>query len=150
MIKQTIESDLKSAMLAGDRLVVDVLRTFKSVILDQEVKLGKREAGLSDEEVTVLLQKEVKKRVDAAELYKNAGDEERTKNELAEVEILKKYMPEMMSEEEITGLVKEVIATTSEPSMQKMGQIIGAVKAQTGTKADGAIIARIVKEELSR
>lgn len=149
MIKQTIEDDIKSAMLSGDKRLVEVLRTVKSSILDVEVNFGKREVGLTDEEVVVLLQKESKKRIDAAELYTKAGDEVRASKEQYEVEVIKKYLPEMMSDSEISVIVGEVIALTPEPSMQKMGQVIGQVKLKTGVRADGAVIARIVKEKLS-
>lgn len=149
MIKQTIDTDIKSAMLSGDKNLVSVLRTIKSAILDVEVNSGKREEGLDEDTVISLLQKESKKRSEAAELYTKAGDEERASKELYEVEVLKKYLPEMLSDEEIAKTVDEVIASTPEASMQKMGQIIGQVKAKTGTRADGAVIARIVKEKLS-
>jgi len=149
MIKQSIDKEIKSAMLSGDKETVSVLRTIKSVILDAEVKTGKRQEGLADEDVIGLLQKEVKKRFEAAELYKNAGDQQRADKELHETEIINKYLPEMMSEEEIAKVVREIISTTEDVSMQKMGKIIGAVKAKTGSSADGAVIARLVKEQIN-
>lgn len=150
MIKQSIDNDIKTAMLAGDKETVSILRTVKSVILDAEVKTGKRQEGLPDEDVISLLQKEVKKRNDASELYKQAGDSERADKEFHETEVINKYLPEMMSEEELKQVVLEVIAQTDDVSMQKMGQIIGAVKSRLGSKADGALVAKIVKEEINR
>lgn len=149
MIKQSIDNDIKSAMLAGNKDLVATLRTIKSVLLDAEVNSGRRETGLPEEEVIVLLQKEAKKRSEAADLYKNAGDLERASKETAEAEIIKKYLPAMMSEDEIADIVDAVIASMEDVSMQQMGQVIGKVKAKTGPKADGAVIARIVKEHLA-
>jgi len=149
MIKQSIDNDIKAAMLSGDKETVSVLRTVKSVILDAEVKHGKREEGLADDDVIALLQKEVKKRFEAAELYKNANDKQRSDKELAETVIINKYLPAMMTDNEISAIVQEVIANTDDASMQKMGQIIGAVKSKTGASADGSVIARIVKEQLN-
>lgn len=149
MIKQAIDTDIKSAMLSGDKRLVEVLRTIKSSILDVEVNTGKREEGLDEETVITILQKESKKRSEAAELYAKAGDNERAAKEKYEVEVLQKYLPEMMGVDQITEIVSQVIATTPDASMQKMGQIIGQVKAKTGAQADGAVIARIVKEKLT-
>jgi uncharacterized protein YqeY len=149
MIKQSIDDDIKTAMLGGDRETVNILRTVKSVILDEEVKQRKRQEGLPDDQIVALLQKEVKKRTEASELYKNAGDSERAAKELRETVVINKYLPAMMSDDEVAEIVKEVIAQTDDVSMQKMGQIIGAVKAKTGPAADGSVIARLVKEQIT-
>ena len=149
MIRQSIDNDIKTAMLTGNKEVVNALRTVKSVILNAEVNSGKRQDGLGDEETVVLLQKEVKKRSESAELYKSAGDEERASKELFEIECISKYLPEMMNDDEIRTVIDEVISSTEDVSMQKMGQIIGAVKAKTGSKADGGAIARLVKEQIN-
>ncbi len=150
MIKQTIESDIKNAMLAGDKQLVSTLRTIKSVILDAEIREGARDKGLPEEVVVALLQKEAKKRSEASELYANANDQERADKELYEKDVLQKYLPEQLDETAITGVVNEVLASMDNPNIQMMGQVIGAVKARTGASADGAVIARIVKERLAK
>lgn len=149
MIKNQIDADLKTALLSGDKELTTTLRTIKSVILDAEVATGKREEGLDDDSIINILIKESKKRNDSANIYKQAGDNERAKKELAENEVISKYMPKMMSQDEITELAKEVIDSIENPSIQQMGQIIGQVKSKTGPLADGALIAKIVKEFLS-
>ena len=88
MLKDTIQSDLKAAMLSGDKTRASVLNMIKSVILNEEIARGIRDTGLQDEAVLLLLQKEAKKRVDAAELYKNADDDGRAAIELAESELI--------------------------------------------------------------
>ena len=144
MLKEQINADLKTAMLARNAFETTVLRGLKASILDEEVKLGKREEGLSDAEIEMLVAREVKKRKEAASLL----DEERAENELKEAEILSKYLPEMASEEEIRTAVKAEISAMGEVSIKQMGAIIGKMKAKFGNSADGAVLAKIVKEEL--
>jgi hypothetical protein len=145
MLKEQINADLKTAMLARNAFETTVLRGLKASILDEEVKLGKREEGLNDTETETLVAREVKKRKEAASLL----DEERAENELKEAEILSKYLPEMASEEEIRAAVKDEISITGEVSIKQMGAIISKMKAKFGNSADGAVLAKIVKEELS-
>lgn len=149
-VKQQIDTDLKAAMLAGEKELVTVLRGLKAVILNAEVAEGAREEGLANEKVITLLQKEAKKRQESAELYKQGAREELAEKELSEKTIIEKYLPEQMSEEELGALVDEAIASTGASSMQQMGQVIGAVKSKAGASADGAVIARLVKERLSK
>lgn len=150
MIKQSIENDIKTAMLSGDKELVSVLRTIKSVLLDAEVNQNLRATGLSDEAVITLLQKEFKKRGEAAQVYDGAGDQERAGKERAEQTVIQKYLPAMMSEEEIAAIMNGVIGGMSDISIQNMGQIIGAVKAKTGNLADGSVIARLVKDVINQ
>ena len=145
MLKEQINADLKTAMLARNAFETTVLRGLKASILDEEVKLGKREEGLNNSEIETLVVREVKKRKEAASLL----DEERAENELKEAEILSKYLPEMASEDEIRVSVKAEIAEMGEVSIKQMGAIIGKMKAKFGNSADGAVLAKIVKEELS-
>lgn len=145
MLKEQINADLKTAMLARNAFETTVLRGLKASILDEEVKLGKREEGLNNDEIETLVAREVKKRKEAASLL----DEERAENELKEAEILSKYLPEMASEDEIRAAVKAEIAEMGEVSIKQMGVIIGKMKAKFGNSADGAVLARIVKGELN-
>lgn len=147
MIKDSINADLKTAMLGGDKELTNVLRVAKSVILDSEVNQGKREEGLSDNEVESLLQKEVKKRSEASEMYEKAGEKERADKEMYEVGVIQKYLPKALSEDELSIIVDEVISSLGDDA--NMGQIIGQVKAKTGASADGSMIANLVKGRLS-
>lgn len=149
MLKDTINSDLKAAMLSGDKERVEALKMLKTAITYKEVELGNRDTGLSDEQVVDVLTKEAKKRNDAAEMYAKAGRSEQAKAEQFEQEVIAKYLPEQASDEEIEAVVNEVISSFESPSMQQMGQIIGAAKSKLGQSADGARISALVKRKLS-
>lgn len=148
-LKQRINDDLKKAMLAGDPFVSGVLRNLKASILNEEVAQGKREEGLEDSDIEQIVAREIKKRDESARLYTDANREELADNEKKEAEALKVFLPEQLSEEEITQVVKRIIENSGADSMSAMGQTIGAVKKELGNSADGALIARIVKQELS-
>lgn len=147
-LKEQLDNDIKAALLSGDRFVAAVLRDFKAVILNEEVAQKKRDTGLDDAEIEKLFAREVKKRAESAALYDQAGRSELSENENAEMEVLKRYLPEQLSEEEITQTINKVIAELGASGPQAMGQVIGAVKAQLGTAADGATVARLVKAAL--
>lgn len=148
--KQQIEIDLKQAMLAGNKTLVTTLRGLKSAILYAEVASGDRDAGMDEQAVIMLLQKEAKKRQESAELYAKGGSDDRRDAELAEKKIIEKYLPTQLSEAEITGIVEEVIKNINASSIQQMGQVMSAVKGCLGPMADGSVVARIVKERLSQ
>ena len=142
-LKTKITTDLKTAMLARDAFTTNVLRGLKSAILDEEVKTGKRDEGLNDVEVEKILAREVKKRKEAASML----DEARAKNELKEAEVLQKYLPEMVSEEDLAKLVDEKVAEIGK-DVKNMGRIIGEIKGKLGASVDGALLSQIVKAKL--
>lgn len=147
-LKQQIEADLKTALLGGDKLAVEVLRGLKSAILYEEVAKKKRETGLDDAEIEQLFAKECKKRDESAALFEQGGNTESAKKERDEKIIIEKYLPEQITEEKLTAIIDEVIAATGASGAQAMGQVIGQVRAKVGSTADGASIARIVKQKL--
>lgn len=149
-LKEQIQGDMKAALLSGNRFEGDILRNLKAVILNEEVSKGLRETGLSDDQIEALIAKEVKKRQESVDLYQKNDREDLAKAEQNEIDVLKKYLPEQLSEEEIIKIVDEVISETGADNMKMMGQVVGQVKSKTGTKADGSIIAKIVKERLSK
>lgn len=148
MLKDTIQSDLKAAMLSGDKTRVSILNMVKSSILNEEIAKGIRGTGLEDDAVLQLLQKEVKKRTDAAEMYKKAGDEDRSKTEFFESEVIAKYLPQQLSDDELEAIVEDQISAIKPEVPKDMGRVIGAVKAKVGQQADGARIAQMVKQKL--
>lgn len=149
-LKDTIQNDMKAALLGGDRFVGDTLRNLKAAILNEEVALNKRDVGLTDEEVEKVIAREVKKRTESATLYEQNGRPELAETEKQEAEVLAKYLPQQLSEDEIKVIVIATIAELGISGPQAMGQVIGAVKSKVGNTADGAVIAKSVKEELSR
>ncbi len=149
-IKDRINSDLKTALLASDKQTATTLRGLKSVILDAEIKEGKRDSGLAEAAVVQLLVKQVKQRRESIELYDQAGAKDKADAERAEIDCIEQYLPEQMSEDDIKVLVDKAVEAAGQVSMQQMGQIIGQVKAQAGPSADGGVIAKLVKERLSQ
>lgn len=146
MLKNRIDADLKTAMLAGDKFLVTVLRGLKSNILNQEIATGKREEGLSDVEIEQVLAKQAKQRDESAELYVRGGNQPLADKELAEKETIVKYLPQQMGDDELRGLVESVVAEMGDGA--QIGQVIGAVKSKAGNSADGGRIASIVRETL--
>lgn len=147
-IKEQIDADLKTAMLGGDKTLTTTLRGLKSVILYAEVAKGNREEGLSDAEIIDAFSKEAKKRQESAELYVKGGNQERADAELLEKQVIEKYLPAQLSDDELKAIIDEVIAETGATGPQALGQVIGGVKARTKGAADGAKIAGFVKERL--
>lgn len=148
-LKSQIDNDLKAALLSGDRFVSEVLRGLKAVILDEEVKQGKRDEGLDDETIEKLIAREVKKRQDSATQYEAAGRPELVEAEKAESKVIEAYLPEQLSEDDIKKTIQETISAMGVSGPAAMGQVIGAVKGKLGNAADGATVARLVKEALA-
>ncbi len=147
--KSQIENDIKAALLGGDRFRADVLRNLKAAILNEEVAKGIRDEGIDDASLEQLIAREVKKRLDSVQQYTAAERPELAEAEQAEATILEAYLPEQLSEDEIQTVINETIATLGVSGPQAMGQVIGAVKGKLGTSADGATVARLVKESLA-
>jgi uncharacterized protein YqeY len=137
-------------MLSGDKRLVEVLRGLKSAILYKEVADGKREAGLSDEEIVTVFKKEQKSRRDAIALYEQAKETARADEEKYQLDVISKYMPEELSEEAVVSLVREVLDELGieQPETKDMGRIIGAIKVKA-SNADGALVAKVVKEQVN-
>ena len=148
-LAEQIQNDMKAALLGGDRFVGDTLRNLKAAILNEEVASGKRDEGLSDTEIEQIVAREVKKRHESVKLYEANDRPELAEPEKQEIAILEKYLPAQLSEAELITIVDEQI-TALGADMSKMGQVIGAVKANVGTSADGATIATLVKQRLSK
>lgn len=148
-LKEQLDADIKTALLGGERFRAEVLRGLKAAVLNEEVAQGVRDAGLSDAGIEQIIVKEVKKRADSAAQYEAAGRPELVEAENAEAAVLKEYLPEQLSEEEVKTVIDKTIATLGVSGPQAMGQVIGAVKGKLGSSADGAVIARLVKEALA-
>jgi uncharacterized protein len=150
MIKDQINKDLKQAMLDGNKELVSALRNIKSVIGYSEVAQNKRDEGLSDKELLTLLGKESKKRLEAAELYKKAGDKQRTDAELFEKGIIDKYLPEAMNENEISELVDRAEKELGEITQKTMGRAISLVRELSDNRAEGGVVARLVSQKIKK
>ncbi len=149
MLEQQLEQDIKAAQLGGDTFRLTTLRGIKATLLNVKVATGKRDTGLTDEEVLPILAKESKKRQESAEMYQQGNASERAEAELAEKAIIDAYLPAQLSEDDIAGMIDEAIAATGAQGLADIGKVIGQVKGRTGASADGAVIARLVKEKLA-
>ncbi len=147
-LKEQIQNDLKTALLGRLRFEAETLRGLKAAILNEEVALGKRDEGLSDEQIEKIIAREVKKRLEAAALYDQNMREDAADDERREADVLRKYLPAQLSETEIKSVVDAKVTELGATDQKMMGQVIGAVKSEVGTSADGATIARLVKEAL--
>lgn len=136
-------------MLGGDKKKAETLRNLKSALLNEAIAQNARNSGLSDDQMQKVLARESKKRLEAAELYKNANELPRAEVELEENAIIQAYLPKPASEAEIARVIKEEISKMESPSPADIGKLIGATRARVGAGADGAVIARLVKSELS-
>ena len=147
-LKEQLNNDLKAALLGGNRFAGEVLRGLKAVILNEEVAKNLREEGLSDEVIQQLIVREVKKRNESATIYDGAGRPELAENERAEAKVLAVYLPAQLSEAEISAVVTRIISELGVSGPSGLGQTIGAVKKELGNTADGATVAKLVKNAL--
>lgn len=150
-LKQQILDDLKAAMKAKEADKLNVLRSLKAKLLEKEISERKGgEASLSDEQVVEVLMKAAKQRKESIDQFEEGGRDDLAKKEKFELNIIEKYLPEMMDEEEIREEVKAQIDKMGATDMSDMGKVMGALMGRLKGKAEGAAISRIVKEELSK
>ena len=149
MLEQQIEADIKTALLSGDKQRALTLRTIKSALLSVKVNSGKRDSGLTDDEVIAILAKESKKRQESADFYVQGGAQDRADNELAEKAVIDAYLPAQLGKAELETIIDKVITAMGASDAIAMGKVIGAVRAQAGANADGGLIAQLVKEKLT-
>ncbi len=148
VLKDTIQADLKTAMLARDSVRTQTLQGLKGAILNEEVAKNCRETGLPETEIEKIVARECKKRDEAAALFEQGGNQDSADKERAEKEILSAYLPTQLNEAELLSVIEAVRDEIKPAGMQDMGRVIGAVKARVGNSADSALIAKIVKESL--
>jgi uncharacterized protein len=141
-----IESDLKAARLARDTDLRDALSLLLSSLKGAEKELQR---PLSDEEGLQVLQRERKRRVEAAEAFRAAGREEQADDEEFELEVLEDYMPEQLSEAEIEEIIDDVISEVGATSIRDMGRVMAGVMHQVSGRADGSTVNQLVKEKLA-
>ncbi|AFL84090.1 hypothetical protein Belba_1475 [Belliella baltica DSM 15883] len=147
-LKQSVESEIKKAMLAKDKDRLRALRAIKSLIMLEETKGGASES-LSEEDELKLLTKAAKQRRDSADIYQQQNREDLLAVELAELEIISEFLPKQLSEEELEAELKKIIAESGAEGLKDMGKVMGlATKALAG-KADGKAISMKVKSLLA-
>jgi uncharacterized protein YqeY len=145
---EKINADLKTAMLAKDDVSLRGIRAIKAAILLAQTEPG---AGkeLSAEKEIQILQKLVKQRKDSITIFQQQNREDLASKEIEEVNVIEKYLPQQMSEDEITAVIKKIIADTGAAGMKDMGKVMGTANKEMAGKADGSKISTIVKQLLA-
>jgi uncharacterized protein YqeY len=141
-----IEDDLKEAMRSRDDARRDALRLILSSLRSAEKELQR---PLHDDEELQVLQRERKRRVEAAEAFRDADRPEQAEAEEQELAVLEEFMPEPLSEEEIEDIVDDVIAEVGATSMRHLGRVMADVMPQIAGRADGSVVSQIVREKLA-
>ena len=141
-----IKSDLKQAMLGKDDLVRDTIRMFLAEV--QRFEIDNKEE-VDDAKALQIINKMIKQRNDSISQFKSGGRDDLADKEQQEVNILSKYKPEQLSEEEVTAKVKEAIQDSGASSMQDIGKVMGVLKSSLAGSADMGMVSKIVKDELS-
>ena len=141
----SINSDIKSAMIAKDKRKLEALRAVKSALL--LIKTGKDTsfAEVPEELELKTLQKLIKQRKESAEIFKTQGRADMAEEELYQADIIQAYLPEQMSEDDVKTIVEKIIADTGASSMKDMGKVMGMASKQLAGKADNKIVSNIVR-----
>jgi hypothetical protein len=147
MISDKINSLIVAAMKAKDEIRLSTLRLLAAALHNEKIDKGR---ALSREEEIEIIQREAKMRKDAIKAYMQVEAKEQAEREKKELAILQEYLPEQLSDEELTKIVDEVIAKTGAQSLSELGKVMGKVMAKVKGKAEGGPVAEIVKRKLGK
>jgi uncharacterized protein YqeY len=148
-LQQRVDSDLKDAMRAKDTTKLGVLRMLKSALKYAAIAKSGAEAELSDAETTQVIRKQVKQRQDSIESFEQGGRAELVEKEKGELSILNGYLPEAMSADEVSKIVREIIAEAGATSRAQMGAVMKALQAKVAGRVDGKALSAEVQKQLS-
>ena len=144
-LRDEILRDTKEAMRSRDRPRVEALRMLSAALKNDEIE---RRRTLSEDEEMAVLRRQLKQREESAEAFRKAGREEQAQAEDTEAEIVRRYLPTPLSNEEVTRIVEEAINEVGATSMKDMGAVMGRTTARAGNRADGRRLAQLVRERL--
>ena len=142
-----LNSKLKAAMREKNKVALESLRAIKSAILLLQTQSGAKE-NPDDAEITKLLQKLVKQRKESASIFREQGRVDLAEPEEAQIEVISQFLPEQLSSEQVEKVIDEVIQSVGATTMKDMGKVMGMANKQLAGKADGKLIAEIVKKRL--
>lgn len=145
-IRQTISDDMKTFMRAKDTARLGAIRLLQASIKQKEVD---ERIELNDDQILVVIQKMLKQRKDSIEAYQQANRQDLIDQEQLEIEVLTKYMPEPLSDEEINQFIEEAIVTTGAADMKDMGKVVGVLKSKVAGRADMGEVSKLVRQKLS-
>ncbi len=147
-LKETLKSDLTEAIRSSDKVVSGTIRMVLTAITNEEVS-GKEARVLTEDEIITVLSREAKKRREAAEEFAKANRPDKSAEEKAEGEVIAKYLPAQLSEEDIKKMIAAAVASTGAAGPGDMGKVMGAIKGQIAGKADGSLVSSLVKAALA-
>jgi uncharacterized protein YqeY len=147
-LKETLKNDLTEAIRSSDKVVSGTIRMVLTAITNEEVS-GKEARTLSEDEIIAVLSREAKKRREAAEEFAKGNRPEKAAEEKAEGEVIAKYLPAQLSEDDVKKLIAAAIASTGAAGPADMGKVMGAIKPQIAGKADGSMVSSLVKAALA-
>jgi len=151
MLDQQINQDFLTAYKNKNEAAVATLRMLRAALVNKKIeKLIAKEAELPDEETLLVIKSEIKKRQDSMEIYRRGERVDLADREQAEAELLKKYLPAQLTEAAVRKTVKETISELGVSGPGEFGKVMPAVMSKIKGQADGAVISRLVKEELSQ
>lgn len=145
---EQISEDIKAAMKARDKVALETLRNVKKVFLEAKTAPGANDT-LTDEDALKLMQKLVKQGKDAAQIYVSQNRQDLADEELAQVAVIERYLPKMLSSEELEAAIKQIIEAVGATSMKDMGKVMGTATKQLAGKAEGRAINEMVKKLLA-
>ena len=149
-LKEQILEDLKTAMKAKDKDRLQVLRSLKAKLQEKEIAERKDgEATLTEEQAIAVLMKAAKQRKESITQFEEGGREDLAEKEKGELEIIEEYLPKMLTEDEVREVVSKKIADLGAEGPQDMGKVMGPIMGMLKGKADGGLVSKVVKEELS-
>jgi uncharacterized protein YqeY len=148
MISSTIDQEIKKAMLAKDQAQLRGLRAIKAALLLAKTEKGSSEE-ITEEAESKILQKLVKQRRESADIYKQQGREDLSVIEEEEIEVISRFMPKQLEQAEIESIIAQIIKDSGAASVKEMGKVIGLANKELAGKADGKLIAEIVKAQLA-
>ena len=146
---EQVKKDLIEAMKSGDKFKLSVIKMLKSALMNEEINLGSNGTGLTDDQVLAVIKREVKKRNGSIEEYTKYGKLDAVEDLKKEVEILSTYLPEEMSEEELTKHIDEIIAEIGAESIKDMGRVMKELTAKYASQIDMGKASSIVKSKLN-
>ena len=149
MLFDQLSEDIKKAMLAKDKVALDALRGIKKEFLEAKTAKG-GDGELHDDKALQILQKMVKQRKESAQMFLDANRPELADDELAQCKVIERYLPAMMTEEELTAALTEIIAQVGATSPQDMGKVMGVATKQLAGRAEGKAINLKVRELLAK
>ncbi|MCG1022329.1 GatB/YqeY domain-containing protein [Sutcliffiella horikoshii] len=143
---ERLNTDIKQAMKDKDKEKLSVLRMVKSSIQNESIKHGR---DLSEEEELTVLSRELKQRKDSLQEFDKAGREDLVHKLQGEIAIVEHYMPEQLSEEELSAIIQQTVADVNASSKADMGKVMGALMPKVKGKADGSLVNKLVQQHLS-